>query len=155
MLNREENIWDVEKVISYDRKRKLYLVRWAGFPKDEDTEEPIENLRHCKGTLRLVNRLRQRLGLPRVRRKRINQRSSKKAKNPFIHDSTEEIDFLHSDDEEKAGYSHNPLDIEDRIKQSEEMDVLSLKFHRSKSCQEKFSFEKIIKTHSDIFESQD
>ena len=41
MRNREENIWDVEKVISYDRKRKLYRVRWAGFPKDEDTEEPI------------------------------------------------------------------------------------------------------------------
>jgi hypothetical protein len=41
MQNREENIWDVEKVISYDRKRKLYRVRWAGFPKDEDTEEPI------------------------------------------------------------------------------------------------------------------
>jgi len=41
MENREENIWDVEKVISYDRKRKLYRVRWAGCPKDEDTEEPI------------------------------------------------------------------------------------------------------------------
>ena len=41
MGNREENIWDVEKVISYDRKRKLYRVRWAGFPKEEDTEEPI------------------------------------------------------------------------------------------------------------------
>ena len=48
MLNREENIWDVEKVISYDRKRKLYRVRWAGFPKEEDTEEPIGELKLIK-----------------------------------------------------------------------------------------------------------
>ena len=48
MENREENIWDVEKVISYDRKRKLYRVRWAGCPKDEDTEEPIGEFTNLK-----------------------------------------------------------------------------------------------------------
>ena len=60
----------------------------------------LENLNHCKGTLRLVNRLRQRLGLARVKRKRIDRRSGKKAINPFIRDSIEEKNFLHSDDEE-------------------------------------------------------
>ncbi|CBY18725.1 unnamed protein product [Oikopleura dioica] len=154
MENREENIWDVEKVISYDRKRKLYRVRWAGCPKDEDTEEPIENLNHCKGTLRLVNRLRQRLGLARVKRKRIDRRSGKKAINPFIRDSIEEKNFLHSDDEENIdGKSKNILDIEDQIKEREEMEVLSLKFNReNQSCQNE-SFDKFVKTFSDIFET--
>jgi len=111
-------------------------------------------LNHCKGTLRLVNRLRQRLGLARVKRKRIGRRSGKKAINPFIRDSIEEKNFLHSDDEENIdGKSKNLLDIEDQIKEREEMEVLSLKFNREDQSCQKESFDKFVKTFSDIFET--
>ena len=111
----------------------------------------LENLNRCKGTLRLVNRLRKRLGLVRVRRKRIDRRSCKKEINPFIRDTIEEKNFLYSDDEETIE-EKVPLDIEDQIKEREEMDVLSLKFHRSEFSR-KQSFDKFVQTFSDIFET--
>lgn len=41
-----ETEYDVERILSSERKgnKTYYLVKWLGFPEEESTWEPLENL---------------------------------------------------------------------------------------------------------------
>ena len=50
----ENEEFAVEKIVGHRvcMGKSQYLVRWEGFPSDDDTWEPIENLRHCLNLVR-------------------------------------------------------------------------------------------------------
>lgn len=50
----ENDEFVVDKIVGHRvyMGKSQYLVRWEGFPSDDDTWEPIENLRHCLNLIR-------------------------------------------------------------------------------------------------------
>ena len=47
----EDDEYEVEKIVDYDRKSQRYLIKWKGYPSDENTWEPLTNL-NCPKMLR-------------------------------------------------------------------------------------------------------
>lgn len=48
-LELAENEFIVEKIIDEKRegRRTLYFIKWEGYPMEESTWEPLENIKHC------------------------------------------------------------------------------------------------------------
>ena len=51
----EDDEYEVEKIVDYDRKSQRYLIKWKGYPSDENTWEPLTNL-NCSRMLHQYHR---------------------------------------------------------------------------------------------------
>ena len=53
-----EPYWNVEKILTHEHRivgkriKTFYTVHWEGFPAEESTEEPAENLKYCTEPLK-------------------------------------------------------------------------------------------------------
>ncbi len=53
-----EPYWNVEKILTHEHRivgkriKTLYTVHWEGFPEEESTEEPADNLKYCTEPLK-------------------------------------------------------------------------------------------------------
>ena len=47
----EDDEYEVEKIVNYDKKSQRYLIKWKGYPSEENTWEPLTNL-NCPRLLR-------------------------------------------------------------------------------------------------------
>ena len=50
--------YEVEKIVDYDRNSQRYLIKWKGYPSDENTWEPLTNL-NCPKLLHQYHRRRK------------------------------------------------------------------------------------------------
>ncbi|KAI7201342.1 hypothetical protein KC365_g18742, partial [Hortaea werneckii] len=54
----EDDEYEVEKIVDYDRNSQRYLIKWKGYPSDENTWEPLTNL-NCPKLLHQYHRRRK------------------------------------------------------------------------------------------------
>ena len=53
----EDDEYEVEKIVDYDRNSQRYLIKWKGYPSEENTWEPLTNL-NCSKMLRQYHQTR-------------------------------------------------------------------------------------------------